>query len=64
MREGINTGDAPEVVASTVLKAATASAPGRRYTAGKLAHQVSFMRRFLPERMVDKNLRKFNNLPV
>jgi hypothetical protein len=46
------------------LKAATASAPGRRYVAGKLAGQVSFMRRFLPECMVDKNLRKFNNLPV
>jgi short-subunit dehydrogenase len=64
MRNGVNAGDAPEVVASTVLKAATASAPGRRYVAGKLAGQVSFMRRFLPECMVDKNLRKFNNLPV
>lgn len=64
MREGINTGDAPEVVARTVLKAATDALPRRRYTAGKLAHQVSFMRRFLPECMVDKNLRKFNNLPV
>lgn len=64
MRKGVNTGDAPEVVATTVLKAATAAAPRRRYTAGKLAHQVSFMRRFLPESMVDKNLRKFNNLPA
>jgi short-subunit dehydrogenase len=64
MRNGVNAGDAPEVVASTVLKAATDAAPRRRYTAGKLAYQVSFMRRFLPESMVDKNLRKFNNLPV
>lgn len=64
MRNGVNAGDAPEVVASTVLKAATEATPGRRYTAGKLAHQVSFMRRFLPEGMVDKNLRKFNNLPA
>jgi short-subunit dehydrogenase len=64
MRNGVNAGDAPEVVASAVLKAATDAAPRRRYTAGKLARQVSFMRRFLPECMVDKNLRKFNNLPV
>jgi short-subunit dehydrogenase len=64
LQKGINTGDAPEVVAATVLKAATAVVPRRRYTAGKLAHQVSFMRRFLPESMVDKNLRKFNHLPA
>ncbi|MGZ8159355.1 MAG: oxidoreductase [Methylobacter sp.] len=64
MRNGVNAGDAPEVVASMVLKAATDATPRRRYPAGKLAHQVSFMRRFLPECMVDKNLRKFNNLPV
>jgi len=64
MRKGINTGDDPEVVAATVLKAATATTPRRRYAAGKLARQVSLMRRFLPECMVDKNLRKFNNLPV
>jgi len=64
MRNGVNAGDVPEVVASAVLKAATAAAPRRRYTAGKLARQVSFMRRFLPECMVDKNLRKFNNLPA
>lgn len=64
IRNEVNAGEAPEVVASTVLKAATAAAPKRRYTAGKLARQVSFMRRFLPECMVDKNLRKFNHLPV
>lgn len=64
MRNGVNAGDAPEVVAVRVLKAATAAAPRRRYTAGKLAHQISFMRRFLPESIVDKNLRKINNLPV
>ena len=64
MRRGVSTGDAPEVVARTVLKAATDAVPKRRYTAGKLAQQVSFMRRFLPESMVDKNLRKYNNLPL
>ena len=64
MREGVNTGDAPEVVAETVLKAASDPVPRRRYTAGKLAGQVSLMRRFLPASLVDKSLRKHNHLPV
>jgi NAD(P)-dependent dehydrogenase (short-subunit alcohol dehydrogenase family) len=64
MRNGVNAGDAPEVVADTVLKAATAVVPRRRYTAGKQASQVRFLRRFLPEAMVDKSLRKFNQLPI
>lgn len=37
---------------------------GRRYTAGKVAMQVRFIRRFLPESFVDKTLRKFNKLPA
>jgi short-subunit dehydrogenase len=64
MRQGVKAGDAPEIVANTVLKAARAAVPKRRYTAGKLSTQVSFLRRFFPEAMVDKNLRKFNKLPV
>ena len=64
MRKGIVAGDSPDVVADTVLKAATDAVPKRRYAAGKLTQQVSFMRRFLPESMVDKNLRKYNQLPV
>ena len=64
MRNGVNAGDAPEVVANTVVKAATTVAPRLRYTAGKQASQVRFLRRFLPEAMVDKSLRKFNQLPV
>jgi short-subunit dehydrogenase len=64
MRKLIETGDAPDVVADTVVKAATAAAPRLRYTAGKQAGQVRFLRRFLPESMVDKSIRKFNELPV
>ncbi|WP_445372445.1 oxidoreductase [Methylomonas sp. HW2-6] len=64
MRIGVSAGDAPSVVAETVLKAATAVVPRRRYTAGKQASQVRFLRRFLPEAMVDKSLRKFNQLPM
>src|SRR4051794_30196705 len=64
MRELLAKGDAPEVVAATVVKAANAATPNRRYTAGKAAGQVRFVRRFLPEAVVDKSLRKFNRLPV
>lgn len=64
MREIVETGDAPEIVADMLVKAANAASPKRRYTAGKMAGQVRFIRRFLPESFVDKNLRKFNRLPA
>jgi NAD(P)-dependent dehydrogenase (short-subunit alcohol dehydrogenase family) len=63
MREIIEKGDAPEIVAATVVRAANAAAPKRRYTSGKVAGQVRLMRRFMPESFVDKNLRKFVRLP-
>nr|WP_029190329.1 oxidoreductase [Verrucomicrobium spinosum] len=63
MREIVAKGDAPEVVAEAVVRAANVATPKRRYTAGKSAGQVRFMRRFLPETLVDRNLRKFNRLP-
>ncbi|MCX8281966.1 oxidoreductase [Phyllobacterium sp. 0TCS1.6C] len=62
MRDVIEEGEAPEIVAATVVRAANAASPKRRYTAGKVARQVRFMRRFLPESFVDKNLRKFSKL--
>jgi short-subunit dehydrogenase len=64
LKKAIETGDAPEVVARTVLKAATEFIPRRRYAAGKLARQVSILRRFVPEFAFDKSLRKQNGLPV
>lgn len=64
MRIGIETGDAPEVVAAAVVKAALAPVPRRRYAAGKQARQVQFLRRFLPEAVVDRSLRRFNGLPA
>ncbi|MCK1721504.1 SDR family NAD(P)-dependent oxidoreductase [Bradyrhizobium sp. 141] len=62
--DDVEMGDAPEVVADMVVKAATAATPRRRYTAGKVARQVSLMRRFLPESFVDRGLRKYNRLPL
>jgi len=64
LRKAIETGDDPEVVARTVLKAATEPVPRRRYAAGKMARQVSLLRRFVPESAFDKSLRKQNGLPV
>ena len=64
LRKAIETGDTPEVVAKTVVEAATASAPKRRYAAGKMARRVSILRRFVPESAFDKSLRKRNGLPV
>ena len=64
MREIVASGDAPEVVADAVVRAANAASPRRRYTAGKAARQIRFIRRFLPESFVDNSLRKFNRLPA
>ena len=58
------TADAPEVVADAVLLAATDARPRRRYTAGKLARQISILRRFAPPNMFDKSLRKQLRLPA
>ena len=56
--------DSPELVASAVVKAATAANPHRRYTAGRMARQVSLLRRFVPESAFDKSLRKQMRLPA
>lgn len=63
MRTAMESGDAPEVVVETILKAATAASPKLRYTAGKMARQVSLMRRFVPAAAFDKGVRKQNGLP-
>jgi short-subunit dehydrogenase len=64
VRKAMEKGDAPEVVAKTVLAAATDRAPKTRYAAGKMARQVSFLRRFVPASAFDKSLRKQLGLPV
>ena len=64
LTKGINTGDSPEIVADTILAAATDRLPKLRYTAGKAAAQLWFVRRVMPASFVDKSIRKFNNLPI
>ncbi|MDY4377156.1 oxidoreductase [Pectobacterium brasiliense] len=63
MRKWVEAGDEPQVVADTVVRAATASKPHLRYPAGRQSTQVSVLRRFLPTKMFDKIMRKFNEFP-
>ncbi|MEI7143817.1 oxidoreductase [Pectobacterium brasiliense] len=63
MRKWVEAGDEPQVVADTVVRAATASRPHLRYPAGRQSTQVSVLRRFLPTKMFDKIIRKFNEFP-
>ncbi|MGB9381141.1 MAG: hypothetical protein WCB16_10980 [Candidatus Binatus sp.] len=64
IHDAMNTADAPEVVIESLIEAATAASPRRRYTCGKVARQVSVLRRLVPERMFDKSLRKQMRLPA
>ncbi|MDI9849349.1 oxidoreductase [Rhodoblastus sp. 17X3] len=64
VQQAMTTGDDPEVVAETVVVAATASRPGRRYPAGKAAKQIGVLRRFVPAGMFDRSLRKQFGLPA
>ena len=64
MQEIMKTADRPEIVAERIVEAATTKSPRLRYTCGKTARQVSVLRRFVPERMFDKSLRKQMGLPA
>jgi hypothetical protein len=64
MRKWVESGDDPQVVADRVVEAATAKKPKLRHSAGKQSRQVRSLRRFMPERLVDSILRKFNGLPA
>ena len=62
-RNAIASGDTPEQVASTIVKAASDCTPNLRYTPGKKAGQLRTMRRFVPEKMFEKSFRKEMGLP-
>lgn len=51
-------GDEPSVVAGVVLKAANAARPKLRYTAGKRARLLQFLRRYAPAGVLDAGIRK------
>jgi NAD(P)-dependent dehydrogenase (short-subunit alcohol dehydrogenase family) len=58
IRELVEGGDDPGVVADTVLKAALAARPKLRYAAGGLASRLQLMRRFAPAGLMDAGVRK------
>jgi len=64
LRSEIAKADPPDVVAATVVAAATAVAPHLRYAAGRDAATVSLLRRFVPTSAFDRSLRKRMQLPA
>jgi NAD(P)-dependent dehydrogenase (short-subunit alcohol dehydrogenase family) len=64
LRTEVAKADPPEVVAKTVVTAATAATPQLRYTAGRDATTVSLLRRFVPTSAFDKSLRKRMQMPA
>ncbi|AYJ05389.1 oxidoreductase [Mycobacterium avium] len=64
MAELMKTADDPAIVAEVVLKAATARKPKLRYPAGPLARRLSLLKKFAPEAVLDRGIRKTNGLPA
>ena len=58
LKQVVETGDEPGVVAEVVLKAAIAARPKLRYAAGGLANRLRMLRRFAPAGLVDAGVRK------
>jgi NAD(P)-dependent dehydrogenase (short-subunit alcohol dehydrogenase family) len=58
VKEVIEAGDEPGVVAEVVLEAAGAAHPKLRYPAGRLASRLRLLRRFAPAGVVDAGIRK------
>ncbi|UZX03211.1 oxidoreductase [Arthrobacter sp. CDRTa11] len=60
----IKDGDDATTVAKAIVAAATDTNPNMRYAGGSRTASVSKMRRFVPARMFDRQLRKLNKLPA
>ncbi len=56
--DALKSADEPDVVARVVVGAAQDRRPRTRYTAGKTAAKLAFMRRFLTASLLDKGIRK------
>ena len=64
MARAMADGDDPAIVAKAIVAAATDPKPKLRYTAGSTAGRVSALRRFVPTRVFDRQIRKLNRLPA
>jgi NAD(P)-dependent dehydrogenase (short-subunit alcohol dehydrogenase family) len=64
MAAAVKDGDDPATVANEIVAAATDSKPKLRYAAGARTGRVHTMRRLVPARMFDQQLRKLNRLPA
>jgi len=64
MARAMADGDDPAIVAKAIVAAATDPKPKLRYTAGPTAGRVSALRRFVPTRAFDRQIRKLNRLPA
>jgi NAD(P)-dependent dehydrogenase (short-subunit alcohol dehydrogenase family) len=60
--QAVNDGDHPATVAKAIVAAATDKKPKLRYTAGSRAARVSTLRRLVPAKAFDKQIRKLNQL--
>ena len=58
----VKAGDNPAIVAKVVVAAAIDKKPKLRYTAGRTAGRVRKLRRIVPARTFDKQIRKLNRL--
>ena len=64
MARAMADGDDPATVAKAIVAAATDPKPKVRYAAGSTAGRVSALRRFVPTRVFDRQIRKLNRLPA
>ena len=64
LARGMADGDDPAIVAEAIVAAATDPKPKLRYTAGPAAGRVSALRRIVPTRVFDRQIRKLNRLPA
>src|SRR5881392_1048941 len=62
LAEGMKTGTDPAVIAKVIVAAATDPKPKLRYPAGSGAGRVSMLRRLVPARIFDKQIRKINRM--
>ncbi|GHE58813.1 oxidoreductase [Streptomyces capitiformicae] len=64
MAAAMKDGDDPATVAKAIVAAATDPKPKLRYPAGPTAGRVSALRRLVPSRAFDRQIRKLNQLPA